>query len=103
MPTATATADRPRTMTEHDRLKALLVDPRDATAAVMLAQKALPFFDPLKHKLTRVPGDERRPGEMSYPQFFRQTCPAEFATTRNIAAAGHVLDILIEESKNRVA
>lgn len=88
---------RPSMQTELDRLKGLLVDPRDATAAVMLAQHALPLYDPARHHLTRKPGDERMPSEMSYAQFFREVAGERFKATRNIAGAAHILDILITE------
>lgn len=88
---------RPNTMSEMDRLKGLLVDPRDATAAVQLAQAALPKFDPVRHHLTRKPTVDRMPSEMSYPAFFREVALDRFVLTRNVAGAAHILDILLAE------
>lgn len=90
--------DRPRTMSETDRLKGLLVDPRDATAAVQLAQAAFEKFDPARHKLTRKPAADRMPSEMTYPQFFREVALDRFRATRNVAGAAFLLDILIAEA-----
>lgn len=80
--------DTPYTLTEHDRLKNLLPDPRSrwATEAVQLAQEALPYY--LGQRLTN---------RQEFHAFFREHCGERYAASHDIAGASHLLAILIAE------
>jgi hypothetical protein len=87
-------------MRQADDLRLLdgLGDRRFAGEAVRLARAAFEEFDPRRHRISHLGGDERQPGECSYSSFFREVVPDEFRVTRNIGLAGRVLDRMIAEA-----
>ena len=70
----------------------------DLGAAVRLARVSFECYDPRRHRLSHLGGDERQPGEVSYSSFFREVAPVEFRGCRNVWAASMVLDAMIREA-----
>lgn len=82
------TITEPVLRSEHDRLKALLPNPRSrwASESIQLAQEGLRFY--LGQKLTN---------RQEFHAFFREHVGERYAKAHDIAAASHLLAILIAE------
>lgn len=65
--------------------------------AIRLARAGFARYDRRQHKLSHLGADDRQPGEISYPEFFRRVALEAFVACHNVWLAGQVLDRLITE------